>query len=210
MIDPALFLKSLAMGLAVAAPMGPMSVILIRRTLSQGYAAGLSGGLGIATADGFYGAVAAFGLTAISTALIEHQFWLRLLGGAFLVWLGLRIFFKESRQNGPMAGERGPGGGFFTMLGLTITNPMTILSFAAIFAGLGLVQPGSDHTTAITMTSGVFLGSMLWWIVLCGAVTLVRRRITGGAMLWLNRIAGALITGFGIAALVGARHGPGT
>ena len=98
MFDPYLLLKSLAMGLAVAAPMGPMSVILIRRTLDRGYLAGLSGGLGIAAADGFYGAVAAFGLTAISAALVEHQFWLRLVGGAFLVWLGLKIFFAESRE----------------------------------------------------------------------------------------------------------------
>ena len=206
MIDTALLLKSLAMGVAVAAPMGPMSVILIRRTLARGYLAGLGGGLGIAAADGFYGAVAAFGLTAISAALIEHQFWLRLVGGAFLVWLGLRIFFSESKARGAMAGERGPGGGFFTMLGLTLTNPMTILSFGAIFASLGLVDGAGDYGAAITMTSGVFFGSLFWWMGLCGVIMLVRQRVTGVVMTWLNRIAGALIAAFGIAALISARH----
>jgi threonine/homoserine/homoserine lactone efflux protein len=209
MIDVALFLKSLAMGAAVAAPMGPMGVIVVRRTLARGYLAGLGSGLGIATADGCYGAVAAFGLTAISAALIEHQFWLRLIGGAFLVWLGLRIFFSETRARGAMAGERGPGGGFLTMLGLTLTNPMTILSFGAIFASLGLVAPGGDHVAAATMTAGVFLGSLAWWMVLAGAVTLLRRRVTDRVMTWLNRVAGALIAAFGIAALIGARHHTG-
>lgn len=203
----ALFLKSLAMGVAVAAPMGPMGVLVIRRTLARGYLGGLGSGLGIATADGFYGAVAAFGLTAISAALIEHQFWLRLIGGAFLVWLGLRIFFAESKARGAMAGERGPGGGFLTMLGLTLTNPMTILSFGAIFASLGLVTPGGDHVAAVTMTAGVFLGSLLWWMTLCAAIMLVRRRMTDRVMTWFNRAAGALIAGFGIAALVSARNG---
>jgi len=206
MLDVALLLKSLAMGAAVAAPVGPMSVILIRRTLARGYLAGLGGGLGVATADGFYGAVAAFGLTAISSVLIEHQFWLRLVGGAFLVWLGLKIFFAESKARGAMAGERGPGGGFLAMLGLTLTNPMTILSFGAIFASLGLVTPGGDHVAAVTMTVGVFLGSFLWWVLLCGAVMLVRRRITERVMTWVNRIAGALIAVFGIVAIVGARQ----
>ncbi len=209
MFELVLFLKSLAIGVAVAVPMGPLSVILIRRTLAHGYGAGLVGGLGVAIADGFYGAVAAFGLTAISAALIEHQLWLRLVGGAFLVWLGLKIFFSESKARGATAGERGPGGGFFVMMGLTLTNPLTILSFGAIFASLGPLTPSGDYGAAITMTMGVALGSILWWVVLCGAMTLLRRRITGRVMTWLNRIAGALIAAFGIAALIGARYQAG-
>jgi putative LysE/RhtB family amino acid efflux pump len=209
MFDAGLFLKSLAIGVAVAVPMGPLSVLLIRRTLGHGYAAGLIAGLGVATGDGIYGAVAAFGLTAVSAALIEYQFWLRLIGGAFLVWLGLKIFFVETRARGAMAGERGPGGGFATMLGLTLTNPMTILSFGAIFASIGPLTSGHDYGAALTMTAGVFSGSILWWIVLTGALSVVRRRISERVMIWLDRIAGVLIAGFGLWALIGARHHTG-
>ncbi len=191
-----LMLRGLAIGLSIAAPVGPIGVLCIRRTLAQGRAAGLASGLGAATADAVYGSIAAFGLTWASDLLLRQQAWLRLAGGAFLCYLGLRTLLArpaepavpaEQRRDGPQNGPaalkgRALLGAYLSTFLLTLTNPITILSFAAIFAGLGLASAGRDYLSAATLVLGVFLGSAAWWLLLSAGVGALRERIGGAAL----------------------------
>jgi len=157
-------------------------------------------GLGAATADGLYGAIAAFGLTAVSDVLVRNQTPLRIVGGAFLLGLGGRILLTAARRP-EEAGVKTKGliAGYATTFGLTVTNPLTILSFAAVFTGLGLV---SRHTAgAGILVLGVFLGSALWWLFLSGVAGLLRHKATDGPMTWINRISGTVIIAFGVLAM---------
>jgi threonine/homoserine/homoserine lactone efflux protein len=195
-------LKGLLIGFAIAAPVGPIGVLCIRRTLAEGRLSGLVSGLGAATADAFYGAVAAFGLTFVSNFLISQQTWMRLLGGLFLCYLGIRTLLAAPAEKPATATGIGLLAAYTSTLFLTIANPTTILSFAAIFAGLSLGTASRDYTSAAVMVSGVFLGSALWWLLLSGGVSLFRTRIRPGGLRWVNRISGAVITGCGVLALV--------
>lgn len=196
-------LEGLAIGLAIAAPVGPIGLLCIRRTLAEGRLSGLISGLGAATADGFYGSVAAFGLTGISGLLAGQQVWLHLIGGVFLCYLGLRIFTATPATEGTSASYRDLGGAYLSTLALTLTNPLTILSFAAIFAGLGVAGPHRGFAQAGVLVLGVFLGSATWWCILSGIVGLFRSRIDPRRMRWINRLSGLAIAGFGVLALVG-------
>ena len=190
-------LRGLVLGIGIAAPVGPIGLLCIRRTLAEGRARGLATGLGAATADAFYGAVAAFGLTFISGLLLAGQGPLRLLGGLFLCYLGCRTAFTPPAQQTAAAGGRGLWGAYLSTVVLTLTNPMTILSFGVLFAGLGLAGTG-DYGTAAALVGGVALGSAAWWLLLTGAVGLMRARVEGPLLLWINRIAGLGIVGFGL------------
>ena len=200
-MDAIIVLRGLLLGLSIAAPVGPIGVLGIRRTLSAGRSMGLASGLGAATADATYGAVAAFGLTVVSSFLISQQLWLRLLGGAFLCYLGVRTFLAVPATEAARAGEGGLAGAYLSTFFLTITNPLTILSFAAIFAGLGLGATGADAGAALGLVLGVFLGSALWWLLLSGVVSLLRARFDLRAMRWVNRGSGLLILSFGVLSL---------
>ncbi|HET7076819.1 MAG TPA: LysE family transporter [Chloroflexia bacterium] len=200
-MDAIFVLRGLLLGLSIAAPVGPIGVLCIRRTLSAGRGMGLASGLGAATADATYGAVAAFGLTVVSSFLLSQQMWLRLLGGAFLCYLGVRTFLAAPATEAARAGSGGLAGAYVSTFFLTITNPLTILSFAAIFAGLGLGATGADAGAALGLVLGVFLGSALWWVVLSGAVSLLRARFDLRTMRWVNRGSGLLILGFGVLSL---------
>jgi threonine/homoserine/homoserine lactone efflux protein len=201
-MDIHFFLHGVLIGLAIAAPVGPIGVLCIRRTLAGGRAFGLVSGLGAATADAFYGWVAGFGLTYISGILIGGQEWLRLIGGAFLCYLGIKMFLARPAAEAATAGGNGLLGGYTSTLLLTLTNPMTILSFAAIFAGLGVASAGGNYLAAGTLVAGVFSGSALWWLTLSSGVSLLRTRLTPSGLRWLNRISGIVITGFGLIALL--------
>ena len=198
----AVFLRGLLIGFSIAAPVGPIGLLCIRRTLAEGRAVGFVSGLGAATADAFYGAVAGFGLTIISGALIEGQTWLRLVGGAFLCYLGARTFMAGPARTAAGVGRRGLLGAYVSTLGLTLTNPSTILSFVAIFAGLGLGSAGSGYASAGLLVAGVFIGSALWWLILSGTAGALRGRLTPGGLQWVNRLSGVILAGFGVAALV--------
>jgi len=201
-VDTALFVRGLAVGFAIAAPVGPIGVLCIRRTLADGRATGFVSGLGAATADAAYGAVAALGLTAISGLLVRQSGWLRLLGGLFLCYLGVRTFLSRPAERGAAAQGRGLLGAYLSTLALTLTNPTTILSFVAVFAGLGLASGAGGYAGAGVMVSGVFLGSAAWWLILSGGVGLCRSRLTLGALRWVNRVSGLVILTFGALALV--------
>jgi putative LysE/RhtB family amino acid efflux pump len=196
-----LFPRMLMIGIAVAAPVGAMALLTIQRTVAFGWRTGLATGLGIATADAAFAAVAAFGVAAISTVLIDYQGLLRLVGGFGLLWLAWRAFRSQAVPHSQDLPTAPPHGRSFTVaFGLTLTNPMTIMAFAAIFAGAGLVvEPGASQ--ALVATIGVALGSLLWWIALVGIVAALRHAISGNALQWINRISGIALALFGILAI---------
>ncbi|MFN8469281.1 MAG: LysE family transporter [Caldilineaceae bacterium] len=200
-MDFSLIVRGFILGFAIAAPVGPIGLLCIQRTLNQGQLVGLASGLGAATADAFYGAVAAFGLTIVSAFLIEQQFWLALVGGLFLLYLGVRTFLAKPAERAANSEAKGIGGAYMSTFLLTITNPMTILAFVAIFAGAGLATAGGDAVAAAWMVVGVFLGSAAWWFLLSGGVSLLRSHINATVLLWVNRAAGAILVIFGVLAI---------
>lgn len=196
----ALFAKSLVMGLAVAAPLGPIGALCVSRTLERGFRAGMAGGLGTALADAVYAALAALGFAVFAAALAKVDPMLRLGGGAFMLWLGWRSLARP-----PVPRAAAAAGGVATTAAatflLTLANPMTALTFAALFAGMGLAAaPGAEAA----VVAGVFLGSLLWWAILAGGVALARARLPEGFARWTARASGALLILFGIWAIATA------
>lgn len=197
-----MLLRGLVIGLSIAAPVGPIGLLCIRRTLADGRARGFASGLGAATADAVYGSVAAFGLTFLSDLLVRQQSWLRLVGGLFLCSLGLKTFLARPAERGAAARGYGLAGAYASTLFLTLANPMTILSFAAIFAGLGIGGATGSYAAAGVMVLGVFLGSALWWLILSGGVGALRAQFGPAGLAWINRLAGVIIAAFGVIALL--------
>src|SRR3990167_4409335 len=198
-----IFLKGLLIGFAIAAPVGPIGLLCIHRSLMSGFKMGLMIGLGTALADGVYGCVAALGLTSISSLLISHQLWIRAIGGLFLIYFGIKLFFTHApHKTQDKKFDKSVLHACTTTFFLTLTNPMTILSFIAIFAGLGIGTLHSTYIQALMMVLGVVFGSALWWIILSGAVTFfLHKRIASSYLKIINRISGMTIIVFGIFAL---------
>ena len=194
-------LRGLAIGFAIAAPVGPIGVLCIRRTLAHGRLSGLVSGLGAATADALYGAVAGFGLTAVSHFLITHQHLLRAAGGAFLIYLGVRTFLTPGAEKEPAPDSKGLLAAYASTLLLTLANPVTIISFAAVFAGLGIGATAGGYGSAAMLVLGVFLGSALWWVILSTGVGVSRRHFRASGLRWANRVGGAVLFAFGVAAV---------
>lgn len=196
--------KGLILGFSIAAPVGPIGLLCIRRTLVEGKMSGFVSGLGAATADGFYGSVAAFGLTVISGFLLEYQMPIRIIGALFLFYIALKIFFSK-----PVHKEVGQKSGvsllksYTSTVALTIANPSTIISFIAIFAGLGVGIATQDYVGATFIVAGVFLGSALWWLLLSTAIGFFRHKISDQSIVWVNRVAGTLMVCLGVFSLVG-------
>lgn len=194
-MDLSLIAKGALIGLSVAAPIGPMSMLTMRRTLERGMWAGLFSGLGIASADATYGAIAAFGLSSLSDALIDYQRAIRLIGGLAMLYIGIRIL-QSARQPSQAHAEIQSGDSPLriaaTMYLLTLSNPTTILSFAAIFGGLGL-SLGSSTADSAVLVGSVFAGSMLWWLGLCGLLTKIRSRLTPSWFARIDLAAGTII-----------------
>ena len=203
-MDLSFFIRGLLIGLSIAATVGPMSILCIQRTLNRGQLYGLVSGLGIATADGVYGSIAAFGLTLITNFLIHEQIWIRLIGGLFLMYLGVKSIFSELPQRAAVLNTKTNSylGAYASTFLLTLTNPLTILSFAAIFAGIGVGSASKSFFSAIAVVLGVFSGSTLWWIILTSGISLLRKKMNSQWLLWINRISGAIITLFGLVALL--------
>jgi threonine/homoserine/homoserine lactone efflux protein len=197
------FLKGMILGFTIAAPVGPIGILCIRRTVQFGRLSGFFSGLGAAAADAVYGMIAAFGLTLISDFLIAGRVWLHLFGGVFLIFLGAKTFFAKSADISRGAiSHKTVLADFFSTFFLTFTNPLTILSFLAVFAGLGLTEQRGVYSNAALLISGIFLGSAVWWMILCEGITLFRKKITQDMMIWVNRIAGSVIMAFGLLAIL--------
>ncbi len=197
------FVRGLLIGLSIAATVGPMCFLCIQRTLQRGQLYGFVSGLGIATADGVYGSVAAFGLTLISNFLVNEQTWIRLIGGLFLIYLGIKTIITKPAERTAIAKTKANSyfGAYASTFLLTLTNPLTILSFAAIFAGIGVGGANKSVVSATAVVLGVFSGSTLWWIILTTAISLLREKFTYPWLLWINRVSGIIITAFGVVAL---------
>ncbi|MDI3091969.1 LysE family transporter [Priestia megaterium] len=192
------FLKGLVIGFSVAAPVGPIGILCINRTLSKGRLHGFVSGLGAATADALYGCIAAFGLTFITTFLLTQKIWLQLIGGLFLCYLGVQTFRSQPAEHAAVAKGGGLLRSYTSVLFLTVTNPMTILFFIGIFSGVGISKSAFDAASALTMVAGVFLGSACWWLSLSFAISLARSKFTNNSLIWVNRISGAIVLTFGI------------
>lgn len=206
-MDPGFLVRGLIIGFSIAAPVGPIGVLCIQRTLGKGRIYGLLSGLGAATADGTYGLIAGFGLTFISSFLIGQQLWIRLIGGVFLLYLGLRTILSKPAQREQATTIKGENllAAYVSTLFLTLTNPLTILSFAAIFAGIGAGGANRSYISAAVLVLGVFLGSALWWVILSSGVSILRTKLNTQALRWVNRISGAIIITFGVLALLSLR-----
>jgi threonine/homoserine/homoserine lactone efflux protein len=199
-----LFFKAFVIGLSIAAPVGPIGVLCIRRTLVFGRRIGFVSGLGAATADAFYGGVAAFGLTVLFRFFVQNARPLHLIGGTVLLLIGLRTML--ARRDVAVAADeparsRGLLPAYASTLFLTITNPMTIISFAAVFA---VIAPagGLDYGSAAVTVAGVFLGSAAWWLILSAGVGAIRRAAGARLLAWVSRFSGGVIAGFGAAQLI--------
>jgi len=208
-----LFFKGVLMGFSIAAPVGPIGVLCIRRTLARGRLTGLLSGLGAATADAIYGSLAAFGLRLVTGALTSLGHWPHLVGGLFLIYLGVTTFISKPVDPSAQASDspgRLPLGhwrAYLSALALTLTNPMTIITFAGVYAGMGLTQHADSHWVAALLVLGVFTGSALWWLTLSTGVGLLRRWVNGAILRWVNRVSGVALVVFGAWSMVSLLRG---
>lgn len=197
-----LFIKGIALGFSIAAPVGPIGLLCIKRTLANGMGTGFISGLGAATADAIYGFIAVLGISAVSVFLVDHQSYLRLSGGVFLLYLGYTAFKSMPAEIAANADGEGLIGAYVSTLFLTITNPMTIMSFAAVFAGLGVGAIGESYISSFSLVIGVFIGSMLWWLILSGMVNVLRHKLDRKRLKLVNQLSGIIIIAFGIVSLI--------
>ena len=205
-MDPTFIVRGFLIGFSVAAVVGPIGVLCIQRTARKGFLYGLVTGLGAATADAMYGGIAGFGLTVMATFLVSQQGWIHIIGGLFLVYLGIKTVFTRPAERAATARADNFLGAYASTLLLTLTNPQTILSFAAIYAGIGVGGGKNGALSATLVVSGVFLGSTLWWCLLTAGISLLRGKLTYRWFLWINRIAGSVIILFGLLALLSLKR----
>ncbi|MFA7418055.1 MAG: LysE family transporter [Melioribacteraceae bacterium] len=195
------FLKGILIGFAMAIPLGPIGVMCIRKTLTDGKIYAMVIGLGAATADMLYGSVAAFGLTIISSTLISYKIWIRLIGGAMLLLLGAKIFFSKPKTSQAQNNDQSILRTYLSTIFLTLTNPFTIFAFIAVFNSLGLGS-GLSYFSASTLVFGIFIGSSAWFFLLSSVVTIFRKRIDLSGLVWVNRAAGLLVIISGLITII--------
>jgi threonine/homoserine/homoserine lactone efflux protein len=203
-MDASVLLKGLVIGFAMAVPIGPLGALCIRKTLTEGRARGMVIGLGAATADALYSGIAAFGLTIVMDVIEGQEFWLRLIGGIFLLLLGIRTL-RARRTVDPLTifDTRGLWGVYVSSFLIALTNPLTIFAFIAVFATFGLAHERGFFEAGL-LVIGVFIGSGLWFLTLGSVATLYHGKITAGGLRWVNRVAGVLIIVSGIVLFAGA------
>lgn len=199
----ALFLKGLLIGFSIAAPVGPIGILCINRTLASGLSAGLISGLGAALADGVYGCIAGFGLVAVSSFLLAQEGFIRLIGGAFLIYLGIKIVLTSAPVRETADQAKTLWQDFSSTFFLTLTNPATIISFLAIFAGLGVVDANANYLEAISIVLGVFLGSFIWWCFLTILISSIHHKLNSKILKWINYFSGFILVSFGLIAIAG-------
>lgn len=195
------FIKGLALGFSIAAPVGPIGLLCIKRTLARGWLSGVTSGAGAAVADALYGSVAAFGLTAVAALLLEARMFLQVGGGLFLLYLGYSAWRTGLAVQSAAVRAESITSSFVSTFLLTLTNPMTILSFAAVFAGLGIGGAASGYFSPALLVAGVFAGSMLWWLILCSTVNALREKLRLQQLALVNKLSGIILIVFGLMAL---------
>ncbi|MGB7624441.1 MAG: LysE family transporter [Terriglobia bacterium] len=200
-MESIVFLKGLIIGFAMAVPVGPAAILCVRKTLAEGHSRGLIVGLGAATADSLYSSIAAFGLTFVSDVIASQQYWLRLVGGGLLLFLGIRTFRVKPKDPTIPFDRKGLLGSYVSALLLAFTNPVTFFAFVAVFAAFGLGYRLTIISASI-LVLGVLLGSCLWFLTLGYIATFFRRKLESGGLRWVTRISGALIILSGVAAFL--------
>jgi threonine/homoserine/homoserine lactone efflux protein len=201
-----LLIRGAVCGVIIAAPVGPVNVLCVQRTITKGWRSGLLSGLGSTLADTLYGAIAAFSISLVIGFLIREEFWIRLFGGILLIGIGIWYYHRKpsSIQEERKESERSD---YVSTFFLTLTNPTTVLSFIAVQAVLGLAESRPAWQT-LFLVAGIFSGTMLWWFALTGIVNRYRDRVTDRGMLWMNRIGGIAIALFGVITLILTRRAP--
>jgi threonine/homoserine/homoserine lactone efflux protein len=197
-----LFLNALLIGFCIAAPVGPIGMLCIQRSLSGGFRPGIATGLGAACADAVYGLLGAVGVAGVVTRFPMLTVFLQIGGGAFLVWLGWSIFASRARQDAALPVAASTRRAFASTFALTLSNPMTILSFVAMFAALGASVSSSNAGAWLApaiMVAGVFAGSAAWWLCLSGTSALLRTRVPAQ---WIAAIAVLSACGVGLMGIV--------
>lgn len=196
-------LKGLAIGFSLAAPVGPVGILCVRRTLTYGERHGFMTGLSAATSDMIYGIIAAFGVTLISNFISEQQHWIRIIGGIFLLALGIHSFRSHQVNSTTTNGGNGHTLSFVSTFFLTFTNPLTLFAFAAVFASAGIENIVNDRLSGVLLVVGVFLGSLIWFSLLIGFARVFKEKITSSGLSLVNRISGSLLMLIGLLALLG-------
>jgi threonine/homoserine/homoserine lactone efflux protein len=207
-MDLGLPIRGLAAGLIIAAPVGPVNLLCVRRTIEKGWKSGLLSGLGAAVADTAYGAIAGFGISLVIQALIREEFWIRVIGGILLMGIGVAYYRRPPRSLDAGEDNSSANSDFVSAFVLNATNPTTVFSFLAVLATLGVGQQRPLWQTSL-LVAGIFCGAMTWWIILVSAANRLRRRVTDRTMRWMDKVAGIVIAGFGLINVVlsrGRRH----
>jgi threonine/homoserine/homoserine lactone efflux protein len=204
MNDLGVLLRGIGAGLVISAPVGPVNVLCISRTLAKGRKAGLISGLGAAVADTIYGAIAGFSIHYVIGFLIREEFWIRLFGGTLLIVIGVRYYRRKPLRMKEIAQDQSARSDFATAFLLNLTNPTTVLSFMAVLTALGLRQHKS-WWQGLTLVAGIFTGAIVWWIGLSLVGSRVRNRLTDQSLVWMNQVAGFAIGAFGLLTLIIAR-----
>jgi len=202
MEEISVLIKGWVIGISIAVPVGPIGILCIRRTLAEGRMIGFISGLGAATADALYGAVAGLGLTFLSDFLIVHRIWLHLIGSGFLCLLGIRTYLSKPKEPDQCAEGNSCFNAYLSTFFLTLTNPMTLLFFLAVFAGIGIGTAKHHYLAAGFLVSGVFIGSAMWWLFLMIFTGTLRGLFNVNRLKWLNRISGLIIIAFGLFAFL--------
>jgi threonine/homoserine/homoserine lactone efflux protein len=198
-----LALRGFVLGLTIAMAVGPITLLVIRRTIDHGGIYGFASGIGVAVADATYAGIAAFGLTAITSLLLSAHVVLGVIGGAVIAIVGARTMLARPAEAAPDVARPGLVGAAVSIFGLTMTNPLTIILYASVFASIGLAA-GTSYVDAAAITLAVLAGSTLWWVILCSVVAWIRERVSTTALLWVNRLSGAALVVFGVLAIVSA------
>lgn len=203
-MEPSFFLRSVIIGFTLAAAVGPISMLVMQRTLARGWVLGMASGLGVAAADALFGLAGGLGLTAIAKALADYDIWLLGVGGLVLIYLGIKIFTSVTGEVIEHGGQdvkletKGLIGAFASIFLLTLANPLTIFSFAAVYTEIAADKLELAANMAWVFAGSIFTGSGLWWLGLVSVVSLLRGKINPDLLKWINRVAGAAIVGFGV------------
>lgn len=208
-MDHGLFIQGIIIGLTIAVPVGPISLVCIHRTVAGGRLHGIFSGLGVATSDSFYAAVAFLGLTAVSGLIIGNQMVFRLFAGIALVLVGIQVFRSIPAAARDGAYPESYSRDYLSLLAIAAANPLTIIFFITILPGFGVVAHGTTLIAAVPFVAGIFLGESVWWIILCGSLGTVRSQLSPENLRRINQVSGILITGFGAGMLILLLVAPG-
>lgn len=206
-----LFIKGMIVGFCLAAPVGPIAAICVQRTIAKRWISGVVSGMGAAAADAVYGAIAAFGATIVSEFLITEHAWLQRVGGVILLILGVRLLMVKPIEREGNGENRSLVGDFLSTFILTLTNPMTFVAFAAIFATMGIGAVRGRPILTIELVGGVFAGSAVWWVILCAGAWGLRRHFDFKRLALVNKATGVFVIAVGLVYLflkTSADHAP--